>query len=69
MELSIGSRMGRERSQRGKAAYLDGSGGGGGGGGRELEYARSVGREGGAGREGKGGTSRSRRSSRSGYAG
>ena len=49
MELSIGGldrgggsvSMGRERSWRGRSSYIDGSSGG-----RELEYARSVGREG-----------------------
>lgn len=48
MELSIGGldrgggsvSMGRERSWRGRNSYIDGSSGG-----RELEYARSVGRE------------------------
>lgn len=49
MELSIGGldrgggsvNMGRERSWRGRSSYIDGSSGG-----RELEYARSVGRDG-----------------------
>lgn len=49
MELSIGGldrgggsvSMGRERSWRGRSSYIDGSSAG-----RELEYARSVGKEG-----------------------
>lgn len=73
MELSIGARGrggsggngGREKSRR-RDSYLDGNGG------RELEYAQSVVREGDAGRERERerekriGSSRSRRSSRSG---
>jgi len=49
MELSIGGldrgggsvSMGRERSWRGRSSYIDDSSGG-----RQLEYARSIGREG-----------------------